>query len=104
LATTLCNSKRCATTEGPFGGIPAAVPGTIAAVEFDYGGQGVGYSDETLTGDNPRTFRPQEGIDLVEREDGSWYVGYVDPGEWVRYTVEVSQDGEKKMSLRVKIL
>ncbi|CAM9350312.1 unnamed protein product [Scytosiphon promiscuus] len=80
------------TFTGPFGGIPASVPGSIAAVEFDYGGQGVGYFDATITGDNPRTFRPLEGIDLVPRDDGSWYVGYIDPGEWVRYTVDVSQD------------
>lgn len=34
-------------TEGPFGGVPATVPGLIEAENFDYGGNGVGYSDTT---------------------------------------------------------
>ena len=30
---------------GAYGGIPPEIPGLIEAEEFDYGGQGVGYSD-----------------------------------------------------------
>ncbi|CAN0042673.1 unnamed protein product, partial [Hapterophycus canaliculatus] len=30
---------------GPYLGDPAAVPGTIEAEEFDFGGEGVGYHD-----------------------------------------------------------
>lgn len=33
--------------EGPFEFVPATIPGVIEAENFDYGGQGVGYSDET---------------------------------------------------------
>lgn len=31
----------------PYGGVPASIPGTIQAEEFDFGGEGVGYSDTT---------------------------------------------------------
>lgn len=34
--------------EGAYGGVPATVPGLIEAEEFDYGGEGVGYSDSTI--------------------------------------------------------
>ena len=33
-----------ATTEGPYGGTPAAIPGTVLAENYDTGGQGIGYS------------------------------------------------------------
>ena len=32
-------------TEGPYGGVAATVPGLIEAEEFDYGGEGVAYTD-----------------------------------------------------------
>ena len=32
---------------GPYGGTAATIPGLIEAEEFDYGGEGVGYSDST---------------------------------------------------------
>lgn len=33
--------------EGAYRGVPASVPGTIEAEEFDEGGEGVGYEDST---------------------------------------------------------
>lgn len=32
---------------GPYGGVPATIPGVIQVAEFDLGGEGVGYSDST---------------------------------------------------------
>ena len=40
------------TLAGPseaYGGVPASIPGIIEAEEFDYGGEGVGYSDTTTS-------------------------------------------------------
>lgn len=34
-------------TEGPYGGVAATVPGLIEAEEFDYGGEGVAYTETT---------------------------------------------------------
>lgn len=31
----------------PYGGLPAKIPGTIQAEEFDLGGEGAGYHDTT---------------------------------------------------------
>ena len=32
---------------GAYGGVPSSIPGIVEAEEFDYGGEGVGYSDKT---------------------------------------------------------
>lgn len=34
-------------TPDPYGGVAPPVPGVIQAEEFDFGGEGVGYSDST---------------------------------------------------------
>lgn len=36
-------------SDDAFAGKPAVVPGTIQAEDFDWGGEGVGYSDSTPT-------------------------------------------------------
>lgn len=36
------------TAEGPFRGTPASIPGVIEAEQFDFGGEGVAYSDSTI--------------------------------------------------------
>lgn len=50
------------TRVGPFNGVAAEIPGTIEAEEFDYGGEGVAYSD-TDPGNNGRVReRPVDGL------------------------------------------
>src|ERR1700746_3498435 len=39
-----------AATEGPYGGTPAAVPGTVQAANYDTGGQGVAYNVTSANG------------------------------------------------------
>lgn len=36
------------TAAGPYRGTPATVPGVIEAEQFDFGGEGVAYSDTTI--------------------------------------------------------
>lgn len=49
---------------GAFNGEPVAVPGTVEAEEFDFGGEGVGYSD-TDPGNNGGV---SQGLGIVARE------------------------------------
>ncbi|CAM9118842.1 unnamed protein product, partial [Laminaria digitata] len=77
-------------TPDPYGGIPAAIPGYIQAEEFDFGGEGVGYSDSTA-GNNKGGFRPNEDVDIDELDDGGFNVGFVATGEYLRYSVDVTQ-------------
>lgn len=81
------------------------IPGTIQAEEFDYGGEAVGYSDST--DGNSGTKKVQDGSDLSdwgERMDedvdvtekilfnDDWVVGWINAGEYLRYTVNVTRD------------
>jgi len=88
-------------TEGPFGGTPAAIPGTVQAENYDTGGEGVGYHDsDTLnSGGQLRT----EGVDVETTSDtgGGYDVGWNNVGEWQRYTVNVSTAGTYTVTFRV---
>lgn len=76
-------------TQGPFGGTPRSVPGTIEAEEFDTGGQGVAYNDTDATNNGPNVMRENEGVD-IESRDGGINVGWTANGEWLEYTVNAT--------------
>lgn len=75
---------------GPWKGVPAVVPGTVQAEEFDEGGEGVAYSDSSV-GNNKGAFRPDEDVDINAMDDGGFNVGYITAGEFLRYTLDVTK-------------
>jgi hypothetical protein len=81
-----------------------SVPGTIDAEDFDNGGQGVAYFDNTPTsndgGYNYRNNGDGIGVDL-ENSSGSIHISHTDNGEWTKYTFEVTQAGIYNISLPV---
>ncbi len=85
----------------PYGVSPWAVGATIEAETFDYGGQGVGYSD-TSPANEGGAYR-NTGVDIEATTDvgGGFNVGYAKPGEWVGYTVSVGPAGTFTLELRV---
>ena len=85
----------------PFGGTPAPVPGTIQAENFDNGGQGVAYSD-TTAGNSGGGFRTTEAVDVETTTDtgGGFNLGWMAPGEWLKYTVNVTAAGPYDIELR----
>jgi hypothetical protein len=98
------NSVQFATTAapgGPFGGTPAAVPGVVQAENYDTGGQGVGYSVNSVNG-SANGYRT-DGVDLESTSDtgGGYNVGWTSGGQWFRYTVNVASAGSYTLSLRV---
>lgn len=74
----------------PFFGVPHEIPGRIEAEDFDLGGAGVSYNDEDASNNGGR-YRPLEGVDIERTTDegGGYNVGWIGPGEWIDYTVEV---------------
>jgi len=91
----------------PFGGSPAAVPGTLQAANYDTGGQGVAYN-VTATNGTANSYR-SDGVDLEATADtsdtspagGAYDLGWTAAGQWFKYTVEVSTAGTYTVSLRV---
>jgi endoglucanase len=73
----------------------------IQAEDFDTGGQGVAYNETTLANLGGE-LRPSEGVDLRSTNDtgGGFAVGWTDSGEWLEYTIFVSEAGFHDLRLR----
>jgi uncharacterized protein involved in high-affinity Fe2+ transport len=87
--------------EGPYGGTPAAIPGTVQAENYDTGGQGVGYSVSSINGSGD-SYR-SDGVDLETTSDtgGGYDLGWTTSGQWFKYTVNVTTAGTYTVSFRV---
>ncbi|MBW8002758.1 MAG: family 16 glycosylhydrolase [Planctomycetes bacterium] len=86
----------------PYNGSPEAIPGKIEAEDFDTGGEGVAYHD-TDGGNNGTQYRTSEDVDIENCSDtgGGYNVGWMDPGEWLEYTVDVAAAGDYLLEARV---
>jgi len=72
-------------------GQPQAIPGKIKATSFDLGGEVVAYHD-TTAGNEGDGIRQEEDVDTESGGDGG-NIGYTADGEWIEYTVNVTQAG-----------
>ena len=97
--TTISLSEAQLVSSTPYYGAPMAVPGIIDAADFDHGGQGVAYFD-TGAGNNGGEYRPGEDVDIQASAIGGYHLGWVDTGEWLKYTVAVASEGD--YGIRVK--
>ncbi|GIH40740.1 hypothetical protein Mco01_37400 [Microbispora corallina] len=88
-------------TGGPYGGTPAAVPGTVQAENYDTGGQGVAYGVSSVNG-TANGYR-SDGVDLETTSDtgGGYNIGWTSAGQWFHYTVDVASAGTYTLGLRV---
>lgn len=102
------------------------IPGRIYCAYYDWGGEGVAYHDDTkenhgsgelnpLDGTYLNSFRANEGVDIsytktrndsdnsiynfVEPPENVLYVGWTNPGEWTKYTVNVKETGKYRVGL-----
>lgn len=84
--------------QSPYSGEPAAIPGTLIATEYDFGGAGKAYadSDEQNNGDGPRE---TESVDTEATQEGNT-VGWIEGNEWIEYTVNVEEPGNYTLSVR----
>jgi hypothetical protein len=85
----------------PYGGTPAALPGTVQAEDFDDGGQSVAHYD--LTPGNKGELYRSADADVAVTSDigGGHYVGWTRAGEWLQYTVTVATTGTHTLETRV---
>jgi hypothetical protein len=90
-----------AAAEGPYGGTPGTVPGTVLAEKYDTGGQGVGYNVTSINGTD-NGFRP-DGVDLetTTAVGGGNDIGWTAAGQWFRYTVNVATAGTYMLNFEV---
>ncbi len=74
----------------PYRSTPLLLPGVLQAEDFDRGGESVAYHDHTA-GNTGGRYRTGEGVDLETCSEGGFNVAFLEPGEWIDYTVEVTQ-------------
>jgi hypothetical protein len=113
----------------PYKGVPwekpQEIPGRVQCEFYDRGGEGISYHDTDSVNNgsgklNPANgsflneFRMGEGVDIsytktngtddnpfndVMPEMNQLYVGWTEPGEWIRYTVDVKKTGAYKIGI-----
>ncbi|SHN30707.1 carbohydrate-binding protein [Chitinophaga sp. CF418] len=84
----------------PAGTAPRAIPGKIEIEDFDSGGEGIAYHDES-TANQGNQYRTNEGVDLENCSEGGYNIGYVSNGEWLEYSVNVTIPGKYTFAARV---
>ncbi|WP_432992543.1 galactose-binding domain-containing protein [Dactylosporangium sp. CA-233914] len=87
--------------QAPYGGTPAAIPGTVQAENYDTGGPGLAYNVTSVNG-SANGYRA-DGVDLESTSDtgGGYNLGWTSGGQWFKYTVDVATAGQYTLSLRV---
>jgi chitinase len=85
--------------EGPYNGNVLSLPGRLEAENYDVGGQGVAYSDNT-PGNSGNAYRSDD-VDVEVCSEGGYDIGYIAAGEYVKYTVNVTSAGTYTISARV---
>jgi hypothetical protein len=103
-----------------YSGGPQRIPGRVQCAYFDLGGEGVAYHNtdtrnkgsgllNPANGSYLNEFRMNEAVgisyvkyhdaiddnpfDLVKPAEGQLYVGWTNPGEWLKFTVKVDHTG-----------
>ncbi|RMG65861.1 MAG: carbohydrate-binding protein [Calditrichaeota bacterium] len=88
------------------------IPGVVEAVHYDFGTQGLAYSDTDFKRVRWDVFEPwniggeyrNDGVDIELSQDGEgprYSVGWIQAGEWLRYSLEVTHDVECDVFVRV---
>ncbi|HPH62773.1 MAG TPA: family 43 glycosylhydrolase [Paludibacteraceae bacterium] len=75
--------------QGAYNDTPAEIPGVLEAENYDVGGSCVAYYDEERA--NQGEVYREDGVDVVEINDGGYAIGYTSTGEWVEYTIDVKK-------------
>jgi aryl-phospho-beta-D-glucosidase BglC (GH1 family) len=80
----------------PYLGFPAPVPGIVEAENFDAGKNGFTYYDmdeKNLAG----AYRPNEAVDIYDRNGTGYHVGNALPGEWLEYSLQIGAESRYKI-------
>ncbi|HEY8401246.1 MAG TPA: glycosyl hydrolase family 18 protein [Cytophagaceae bacterium] len=98
---TITITVTAVTEQTPKNGVPWAIPGKIEAEDYDLGGINVAYYDNT-TGNEGKVYRTDD-VDIETSLDigGGYHIGWVKPGEWLEYTVDIDSSGKYDIIVRV---
>lgn len=88
--------------QSPYHSEPHEVPGVIQAQDFDLGGQGLAYSDNSNVNQGS-AYRQDEFVDIEHTTDerGDYNIHDMESGEWLEYAVNVAGTGEYDVRFRL---
>ncbi len=105
-AVNLAFQRAGSNIPGAFMNSPATIAGTgssvIEAENYDNGGEGVAYHDSDVLNQGG-SYRPG-GVDIETTADNGtkgYDVGFIQAGEWMKYTVYVAKSGTYTIDFRV---
>jgi xylan 1,4-beta-xylosidase len=75
------------------------IPGTVEAVHYNSGGEGVGYHDLT-PGNSGGMYSRQDSVDIRVCPEGGYNITDIQTGEWYKYNVNVQSTGIYNVGLR----
>ena len=88
-------------TTSAYGGTPAPIPGPLQAEFFDTSGKNLAYVDTTAGNSGGRLRATDVDIQSTIDLGGGYNVGWIKPGEWLAYTVNVTASRTYTLSARV---
>ncbi len=97
--TATIQATSCTSVQTPFGGSPAIIPGRVEAEAYDQDGEGIAYHDLS-TGNAGGAFR-NDDVDIQGAAGSNFNIGWVEAGEWLEYTVNVTVHAEYTIAFRV---
>ena len=91
--------------QSPYGGTAHKIPGTIQLEEFDLGGNGFAYYDDTPGSETGVDFRTDEDVDIELCTDtgGGYNIGWATAGEGLENTVNEEAAGTYDLDFRVAV-
>ncbi|MEM1072186.1 MAG: family 16 glycosylhydrolase [Planctomycetota bacterium] len=84
----------------PFNGSPASIPGTIEVEDYDIGYPNEAFFDVDVE-NRGGAYRPQDDVDIEPTVGGGFNVGWIGFAEFMRYSVDVEQAGNYRVTARV---
>jgi autotransporter-associated beta strand protein len=87
----------------PYGGTVRTVPGTIEAEDYDTGGEGNAYHESTSL-NLGLLYRRKEAVDIELCWAGGYDVFLTSTGEWLKYTIDVLEDGDYQLAMHLSDL
>ena len=83
-------------------GTPHPIPGIIQAEHFDDGGEGISWHDSNPgQSNNSGIYRPDTDVEFVDLDNDNYKLSWTTRGEWLKYTVNVTQAGYYKVFFRL---
>lgn len=96
----VCNGDgtSCSGTLTPYKGLRHIIPTKIETEDYDAGGYEVGFYDSD-DGNNGNKYRFDD-VDIDVSDDGGYAVGWLNDGEWLKYSVNVKYSGNYTIRVR----